>query len=58
MQTNQKMFEYKNKVMIKSVVINKASTYPTAIECHHLVLHVTGVVETLSFSHGTSVPLV
>jgi len=52
------MFEYKNKVMIKSIVINKASTYPTAIECHHLVLHVTGVVETVSFSHGSSFPLV
>lgn len=62
MQTNkkstQKNVEYKNKVMIKSIVINKASPYPTAIECHHLVLHVTAVVETVSFSHGTSVPLV
>lgn len=52
------MFEYKSKVMIKCIVINKASTYPTAIECHHLVLHVTTVVETVSFSHETSIRLV
>lgn len=53
----QKMSEYKSIAMMKSIVIKKASTYPTAIECHHL-LHVTAVVDTILFSHETSVRLV
>ncbi len=43
------MFEYKSKAMMKSIVIKKASTYPTAIKCHRLVLHVTAVVDTVHF---------
>lgn len=54
----KKMFEYKSKAMMKSIVIKKASTYPTAIECHRLVLHVTAVVDTVSFPHETPVRLV
>lgn len=38
--------------MMKNIGINKTSTYPTATEWHHLVLHEAAFVDTVSLSRG------